>query len=127
MFADGQVTWIYTNELPRTAEFYAGVLGLEMVLDQGLCRIFRTAPHAFLGVCQVRPGRWVEPKGVVFTFVLPTPEAVDARHAALVARGAVPESAPFRSEAFNVHAFFLLDPNGYRLEFQAFLDPAWKG
>lgn len=127
MLPSGQVTWVYTNDLPDTARFYAETLGFEMVLDQGLCRIFRAAPHAFVGVCQVRPGRWVEPKGVVVTFVLSTPGEVDAWHAKIVAKGAKPESPPFRSEAFNVYAFFLLDPNGYRLEFQAFLDPAWKG
>jgi extradiol dioxygenase family protein len=127
MLSSGQVTWVYTNDLPGTARFYAETLGFEMVLDQGLCRIFRAAPHAFVGVCQVRPGRWVEPKGVVITFVMPTPEAVDEAYTGLVARGAKPETPPFHSELFNVRAFFLLDPNGYRLEFQAFLDPAWKG
>jgi predicted enzyme related to lactoylglutathione lyase len=127
MLPAGQVTWVYTADLPGTARFYAETLGFDMVLDQGLCRIFRAAPHAFVGVCQVRPGRWVEPKGVVVTFVLPTPGDVDAWHAKLVANGAKPEGAPFHSETFNVRAFFLLDPNGYRLEFQAFLDPAWKG
>ena len=30
-----------------------------------------------------------------------------------------------RSEQFNVYCFFVLDPNGYRIEFQQFLDPAW--
>lgn len=127
MLPSGQVTWVYTNDLDGTARFYAETLGFDMVLDQGLCRIFRAAPHAFVGVCQVRPGRWVEPKGVVVTFVLPAPDAVDAWHAKLVANGAKPEGPPFHSETFNVRAFFLLDPNGYRLEFQAFLDPAWKG
>lgn len=127
MLPSGQVTWVYTDDLPGTARFYAEVLGFEMVLDQGLCRIFRAAPHAFVGVCKVRPGRWVEPKGVVVTFVLPTQADVEAWHAKIVAKGAKPESPPFRSEAFNVHTFFVLDPNGYRLEFQAFLDPAWKG
>lgn len=127
MLPSGQVTWVYTNDLSDTARFYADTLGFEMALDQGLCRIFRAAPHAFVGVCQVRPGRWVEPKGVVVTFVLPDAEAVDATYARLVAAGAEPESPPFHSAQFNVRAFFVLDPNGYRLEFQAFLDPKWKG
>lgn len=126
MLPSGQVTWVYTNDLPDTARFYADTLGFEMVLDQGLCRIFRAAPHAFVGVCQVRPGRFVEPKGVVVTFVLPTPADVDSWHAKIVAKGAKPE-APFHSERFKVRAFFVHDPNGYKLEFQAFLDPAWKG
>ena len=116
------LTWVYTEDLEGTCRFYTEVVGFAQVLDQGLCRIFRTSGTGFLGVCQVRPGRWVEPKGVVITFVT---DDVEAWHAHVVARGAVPESAPSRSEKFNVYAFFLRDPNGYLLEFQTFLDPAW--
>ena len=50
------LTWVYTEDLPGTAEFYAELLGLEQVFDQGACRIFRTAPDAFLGVrCAAQP------------------------------------------------------------------------
>ena len=66
---DQMVTWVYTQDLPGTATFYAETLGLEMVLDQGSCRIYRTAAEAFLGVCHARPGRHVEPRGVVLTLV----------------------------------------------------------
>ncbi len=116
------LTWVYTEDLDGTCRFYAETIGFPQVLDQGACRIFRTSPTGFLGVCQVRPGRWVEPKGTVITFVT---DDVDAWHARLVARGAAPETPPARSAAFNVYAFFVRDPNGYLLEFQTFLDPAW--
>jgi predicted enzyme related to lactoylglutathione lyase len=118
------VTWVYTHDIGATCAFYRDRIGLEQVLDQGgLCRIFRMGPANFLGVCQVRPGRHVEPKGVVITFVVPD---VDAWHRHLVAAGVTPEGPPERSEKFNVYCFFARDPNGYLLEFQAFLDPAWK-
>jgi catechol 2,3-dioxygenase-like lactoylglutathione lyase family enzyme len=116
------VTWVYTPDIDGTCAFYADKLGLELVLDQGMCRIYRTGPTGFLGVCQKRPGREVEPKGVVITFVT---DDVDGWHAHLLAQGVTPDGPPARSEAFNVYAFFARDPNGYRLEFQSFLDPAW--
>jgi catechol 2,3-dioxygenase-like lactoylglutathione lyase family enzyme len=120
---DQSVTWVYTADLARTCAFYAERIGLTQVHDQGLCRIFRMSPTAFLGVCQVRPGRFVEPKGVVITFVTPD---VDGWYRHLLARGVTPEGPPERSDAFQVYCFFARDPNGYLLEFQTFLDPHWQ-
>ena len=119
---DQMVTWVYTEDLPGTADFYAQTLGLEMILDQGACRIYRVSQSAFLGVCRTRPGRYVEPKGVVLTLVSPD---VDGWYARLKQRGVHLEASPGRSEQFNVYCFFARDPNGYLVEFQSFLDPAW--
>lgn len=118
------VTWVYTEDLDATCGFYADRLGLAQVLDQGQCRIFRMGPTGFLGVCRVRPGREVEPRGGVITFVT---DDVDGWYAHLLAQGVTPEGPPAFSAQFNVYAFFVRDPNGYRLEFQSFRDPAWKG
>lgn len=117
-----QVTWVYTDDLAGTARFYSETLALQQVLDQGACRIFRTGDSSFLGVCQVRPGREVEPRGVVITLVT---DDVDGWYARLDGLGVPVDAPPRRSEAFNVYAFFARDPNGYRIEFQRFLDPAW--
>ncbi len=122
---DQQVTWIYTDDLPGTAKFYADVLGLKQVFDQGLCRILRMSPSSFLGVCVARPGRHVEPKGAVITMVSRERAGVDAWYARLRERGYETEGAPEAHGDFNVYCFFAKDPNGYLLEFQCFLDPAW--
>jgi catechol 2,3-dioxygenase-like lactoylglutathione lyase family enzyme len=117
-----QVTWVYTQDLEATAPFYEDTLGLPLVLDQDACRIYRSSASSFLGLCRARPGREVEPRGVVLTLVTPD---VDSWHIHLLAAGAPLEGAPVRSERFNVYSFFTRDPNGYRIEFQQFLDPAW--
>jgi predicted enzyme related to lactoylglutathione lyase len=119
-----QVTWVYTDDLDGTCEFYARSLGLALVLDQGSCRIYRTGADAFLGVCRSRPGRSVEPKGVVLTLVT---NQVDDWYRRLSREGAPLDAPPALSEAFNVYSFFTRDPNGYRIEFQSFRDPAWPG
>ena len=121
--AAGQsITWVYTHDLEATCAFYGQQLGLTQVLDQGQCRLFRWSASSFIGVCQVRPGRFVEPKGVVLTFVTPD---VGGWHRHVIAQGITPEAPPVLHAAFNVYSFFVLDPNGYRLEFQTFRDPAW--
>ena len=89
------VTWVYTDDLDATCQFYAGKLGLTQVLDQGQCRIYRMSPTGFLGVCRVRPGRDKEPRGVVITFVT---DDVDGWHAHLLANGVTPEGPPKHSE-----------------------------
>ncbi len=114
------ITWIYTPDLVGTARFYAEVVGLELKAEQtgengGGCRIFQQGPSSYLGVCQVRPGRHVEPKGVIVSFVTPDPEGW---HAHLVANGVVPEGPVRFSEAYGVKGFMAKDPNGYMLEFQ---------
>lgn len=117
-----QVTWVYTHDLDATAPFYEATLGLQLVLDQGACRLYRSSASSFLGLCRARPGREVEPRGVVLTLVTPD---VDDWYERLLAAGVQLDGAPMRSEQFNIYNFFTRDPNGYRIEFQQFLDPAW--
>ncbi len=121
-----QVTWIYTDDLDATATFYTGVLGLHQVFDQGLCRIMRMSQNSFLGVCVARPGRYVEPKGVVITMVSEAESGVEAWYERFQQAGIATEGAPERHDDFNVYCFFAKDPNGYLIEFQCFLDPGWQ-
>lgn len=116
-----QVIFVYTRDLAGTAGWYADVLGLPQVLDQGACRIFRATPTGFIGVCS-RPNRVVEPRGVILTLVS---DDVDGWHARLVARGAAVEAPPRLSSEFGVYAFLVRDPNGYVIEIQEFRDPRW--
>ena len=119
-----QVTFVYTNDLDRTTRFYGETLGLELVLDQGPCHIYRVTPSSFLGVCACREGRAVAPEGVVLTLVT---DEVDAWYERLQAAGVPLEGPPEKSETFQVYCFFARDPEGYRVEFQRFLDPRWPG
>ncbi|MFH1864757.1 MAG: VOC family protein [Candidatus Eisenbacteria bacterium] len=118
---DAQSTFCYTRDLARTAQFYEEVLGLPLVLDQGGCRIYRTAENAYLGFC----GREdVErPAGVILTLVT---DDVDAWHARLAGRGVEFEREPAPNPEYGIYHCFLRDPNGYLLEIQRFDDPDWN-
>jgi catechol 2,3-dioxygenase-like lactoylglutathione lyase family enzyme len=118
---DQQVTFLYTRDMAATAEFYESILELPLVLDQGSCRIYETGGGCFLGFCQ-RTETPEEPVGVIVTLV--TAE-VDAWHDYLVEKGVEFEKPPAFYEAYNIYHCFLRDPNGYLLEIQQFLDPAW--
>ena len=118
---DQQVTFIYTQDLDASAHFYEQLLGLSLVLDQGACRIYRLSQQGFFGVCRgdTAPER---PQGVIITLAT---RHVDAWHRYLTERGVTFEKAPAHNPTSNIYHCFLRDPNGYLLEIQQFLDPAW--
>lgn len=123
-----QVTFLYAEDTEASWRFYEEVMGLELVQDQGSCRIYEAAPggRAFLGVCRARAPRASDnPRvvgGVVFTFVT---DAVDAWYAHLKAKGVAIPNAPALSEQYRVYHFFFHDPAGYTLEIQRFDRPDW--
>ena len=120
---DQQVTFLYTTDLDATSRFYKDILGLPLALDQGGCRIYRAAPNAFLGCCShSSAGRRDDTSGVVLTLVT---DEVDRWYERLRARGVIFEQAPTHNPTYNIYHCFLRDPNGYLIEIQRFLDPAW--
>lgn len=114
------VTFLYTADLPATAAFYADLLRLPLVLDQGGCRIYRVGTDAFLGIC--RTERPIDSRSVIVTLVS---DDVDGWHAYLRTRGAAIEKPPTYNPTYNIYHLFVRDPNGYLVEIQRFLDPAW--
>ena len=118
---DQQVTFLYTQNLEKTAHFYETVMGLSLILDQGSCRIYRTSQDGFLGICQSENAPR-EPKGIIIT--LATRE-VDAWYKYLSWQGVEFEKPPAHNPTYNIYHCFLRDPNGYLLEIQQFLDPVW--
>jgi catechol 2,3-dioxygenase-like lactoylglutathione lyase family enzyme len=120
MIADAQITFLPSSDLERSRTFYEGVLGLELVVDQGTCHIFRVAEGAFLGTCQWETVEVTE--GVIFTFVT---DDVDGWCSRVVGAGGRIESGPEHSAQYGIYHAFLRDPDGHRLEIQRFDDPEW--
>ena len=115
-----QVTFLYTPDLAATARFYEDIMGLDLVLDQGTCRIYRVSHDAFIGFCERADP--VQPQGIIFTLVT---QAVDQWYDHLLAQGISFEKTPQVSTKFNIYQCWFRDPNGYLIEIQQFLDPAW--
>jgi len=118
---DQQVTFLQTRDLPTTIHFYENVLGLSLVLDQGKCRIYRISDTGFLGFCH-SDNVPEQPKGIIFTIVT---RQVDAWYRYLSQQGIAFEKPPARNPTYNIYHCVVRDPNGYLLEIQQFLDPAW--
>jgi enamine deaminase RidA (YjgF/YER057c/UK114 family) len=115
-----QLTFLYTDDLPRAVGFYRDVLDLEPVVDQGRAVLFRVNDGAYLGVCD-RTDRPRGTDGVMVSFVCD----VDRTYAKLAARGVAFDGPPGPQMDGTVYAAFFRDPDGYRLEIQEFHDPRW--
>ena len=118
---DQQVTFVYTRDLSTTVHFYEKVMNLPLVLDQGSCRIYRVSRDGFLGFCE-RVEAPKKPSGIIFTLVT---HEVDEWHRYLSEQGVEFEKPPTHNPTYNIYHCFLRDPNGYLIEIQQFLDPAW--
>jgi len=117
---DQQVTFLYTRNLPASAHFYETVMGLSLVLDQGGCRIYRISSDGFLGICHSDDAE--QPQGIIITIAT---HQVDQWYRYLSEQGVTFEKPPAHNPDYNIYHCFLRDPNGYLLEIQQFLDPAW--
>jgi catechol 2,3-dioxygenase-like lactoylglutathione lyase family enzyme len=123
-----QVTFLYVRDLAASERFYGDTLGLELVLNQGLARIYRIGQgNAFLGIClsstvQQAPPPDRAPLGVIVTFVT---EDVDGAYAELGAKGVAFEKAPATNATYDIYNCFFRDPDGYLLEIQKFLSADW--
>lgn len=93
-----QITFLKTDNLEDTAWFYESLIGLELALDQGVCRIYRVAGNAFIGFC--RSAEKPEPKYVLLTWVT---DDVDGSYEELVARGAVFDQIPTFNPQYNIY------------------------
>ena len=101
---DQQITWFYAKSLDKGSAFLGDVVGLNLTLDQGPCRIFQAAPAHFLGVCDSRPAPDIVPP-VTYTLVVSSRDAVDAWHAytfaARICRGRV-AATPWPRRGYSV-------------------------
>lgn len=118
---DSQITFIYTQNLTQSADFYERLLSLPLWLDQTTCRIYQLTNSAFLGICQVSntsKGKLIEnPPNLIITIVT---QEVDAWYQTLSARGVIFDSPPSYNPTYRIYHCFLKDPNGYLIEIQRF-------
>ena len=119
---DSQITFLYTDDLAQTAQFYEDVMGLRLKLDQGACRIYQVATDSYFGFCQrssnTPPDQ--EQSQVILTIVT---HSVDEWHRYLAEHGVLLEKSPAVSPEYGIYHFFFRDPDGHLLEVQQFHEP----
>ena len=65
------IVFAYYKDLARAADFYARVMGLELVVDQGFAKIFRVTDQSYIGLVDSEQGtlKASETKPVIIAFV----------------------------------------------------------
>ena len=121
---DGQIIFIYVDDLDVSREFYEELMGFPLVLDQGKCRIVQITKSrgGYLGYCEA-DGRSKESRGVILTFVTTD---VDTWYQDLERMDLDLLGEPKVNQTFGIYHFFIKDPDGYLLEIQSFLDADWN-
>lgn len=119
---ESQITFLYTNNLEVTGEFYEDKMGFPLVLDQGPCRIYEVTQNSYVAFCQ-KKCKSVDISSVIFTIVTPD---VDGWYEHLHMKGVDFEEPPQMNQKFKIYHAFLRDPNGYLIEIQKFDDPSWN-
>ena len=113
------ITWVYTDDVDQTCKFYSDILGLKLIRDADVARIYRLTETSNVGVCEALDWRVVEPRGSMLTLVT---DDVDKWFAHLKGAAVPYRSEPERIAKFGIYALLVEDPNGYLIEFQQFLD-----
>ena len=117
---DYSITFFYYDDIHAVVPFYEKVLKFELVLDQGLARIYRIAENCYFGIVDGNRGhlKHQEKSAVLLTVVS---QDVEGWHARLKDAGAQGLSEMLRG-TFCEH-FFFEDPAGYAIEIQRFHNP----
>ncbi|HZF77526.1 MAG TPA: VOC family protein [Acetobacteraceae bacterium] len=121
MHADYSITFFYYEDIAAIAPFYEDVLGFELVLDQGLARIYRISGRSYLGIVDGNRGHLRhQPRSAVLLTIVA--QDVEGWHARLRSKG-VAKLTDMQRGTYCEH-FFFEDPAGYAIEVQRFHDPA---
>lgn len=111
------ITFLPTDCLDTTTNFYQKNFNLELFKDQGDCRIFKISENAYLGFCE-REFEITKGK-ILLTFIV---EDVVQMHEYFSVRTDLIITNVVQNEKYNILHFFITDPNGYLVEIQKFLD-----
>ncbi len=112
------ITFLGTNDLNKTSNFYQHILGLTLYKDQGVCLIFNITNQSKIGFCE-HMSIIHDDKSPIITLVT---EDVDRYYQKLIKTGLNIGKKPQINRKFNIYHFFFKDPNGYTIEIQKFLD-----
>jgi predicted enzyme related to lactoylglutathione lyase len=115
------ITWLYYKDVPAAMRFYADVLGLPLIVDQGWAKVYQISATGFVGLVDETRGmhRASDTKPVALAFVT---DHVDAWYAWLVSKGVKMRSELRDSKTLPIRGFTAFDPEGYTLEFETFRD-----
>ncbi len=117
---DYSILFIYFKDLPKAMEFYEGVMGFELVIDQGWTKIYQTSDSGMVGLVDGARGfhKANDIKPLIQCFRVPD---VDAWYKHIKGKGIVPIKELKENPDLGIKAFLFEDPEGHTIEIQSVL------
>lgn len=123
---ENSVVFLPVSDIEQTTHFYRDIIGLPVVQEQsgGICRIFDTH-YGYWGFCQYPDHRPAlsGPVGACLSLNCHDEADVNRFYDKIISMGIRTKTVPERQKNFPVYAFFLEDPDHYKVEFQYILLP----
>ena len=113
------MTFLRTNNLQETRNFYEKIMNFPVALEQSGCIIFQIGRYGYWGFCQTDK-EITDPQQVCLTVVVEERKEVDAWHDYLMKNNIKLHREPQETTQYKIYNGFYYDPNGYSLEIQAF-------
>ncbi|MHC1719756.1 MAG: VOC family protein [Clostridiaceae bacterium] len=124
MAIENSVVFLPCKNIDETTKFYRDVIGLPIVQEQseGMLKIFDTG-YGYFGFCQYPDNRPTlgGDVGVCLSLNCHDEADVDRQYERMVKAGCYIALPPQKQKNFPVYAFFLRDPDDYKVEFQRIL------
>ncbi|MBP0969256.1 MAG: VOC family protein [Oscillospiraceae bacterium] len=117
------VVFLPCSDIEKTIEFYRDTIGLPVFQKQGDSLYIFDTGYGYWGFCQYGDKRrpLSGPQGVCLSLNLDSNEAVLEKYEELKDRCKVYRE-PAEHPVYPVFSFFVLDPDGYLVEFQKIAD-----
>ena len=121
LVVQANIVWLYYRDVPAAQRFYEDTIGLALVVDQGFAKVYQVSPTSFVGLVDEKQGlhRASETKAVTVSFVT---EQIDEWYKYLQSKGVRIRNPLGDATRHPTRGFVALDPEGYFLEFERFLD-----
>lgn len=115
------IVWLYYRDVPVAQAFYEDNFGSKLLVDQGFAKVYSSSPSGFIGLVDESQGlhRFTPKKAVNVAFLT---DRIDEWYTSLQAKGVKIKDTLEELESIPVKAFVTLDPAGYYIEFDQFLE-----
>ena len=120
------VLWLYYRDLPAMERFWEGLLGVDLLVDQGWAKVYPASRTGFIGLVDGERGlhEATDDKSVTVSFFTPDVAAWRLRTGRLGLEARSPELG---TESGRVSTWVAFDPEGYFLEWDTFADQEDNG
>ncbi len=117
------ITFFYYRDLPAAMAFYETVMGLELAIDQGWCKIYHIGGEAHVGLVDQSRGMHKSSQQKPVQLCIRV-EDVGVWYDYAKTRQLAGLSELFQNDDLGIRAFVFDDPEGYQIEIQSAM---WVG